>query len=62
MLNDPVSPSLIAGEYTRQLHPLRQWVEVREYYRSLFRHRSHTDINRLTGLTVDVWNRPARYR
>jgi len=57
-----LSPSLVASEAIRQMHPLRQWVEIRQFYHMLFRRSSVTTINRLTRLTASVWDRPDRYR
>jgi len=56
-----LSPSLVAGQATRQLHPLRRWVEIREFYLALLGRRRQTAANQLTRLTVSVWDRPDRY-
>lgn len=62
MLEDRSSPAQEAGEAIRQLHPLRQWVEIRDFYRAVFRRGKHADIARLTALTASVWDHPDRYR
>ena len=62
MPSDYVSPSIEAGEAIRQLHRLRRWVEIRAFYRAIFRRSSVYVTDRLTALTVSVWDHPRRYR
>lgn len=57
-----LSPSLVAGEFARQLPPLRQWPEIQRFYRATFGRAPTYAISRLTRLTVSVWDHPDRYR
>jgi hypothetical protein len=57
-----LSPSLVAGEFARQLPSLRRWSEARDFYRALFRRNARASSARLANLTISVWDRPDRYR
>jgi len=62
MPSDYSTPSIEAGEAIRRLHRLRRWVEIRGFYRAIFRHSSVYVTDRLTALTASVWDHPKRYR
>ena len=56
------SPALEFGEQIRRLSSLRRWPEVDAFYRILLRRRRVCAVNALTGLTINVWDHPERYR
>jgi len=62
MPSDYVTPSIEAGEAIRHLHPLRRWVEIREFYQAILRRYPSRCANLLTTLTICVWDHPERYR
>jgi len=62
MLEDRSSPAQEAGEAVRSLHPLRRWLEVREFFRAIYPRRGSWCYTFLTTLTISVWDHPDRFR